>query len=69
MPDSAISIAILCLPFIASVAALLIGGAQRNRVTWLMTGTAAICLLLSVWLYPAIADGEALRTSSCALTV
>lgn len=63
MPDSAISIAILCLPFMASVAALLIGGTQRKRVTWLMTGTAAICLLLSVWLYPAIADGDALRQS------
>ena len=63
MPYSAISIAILCLPYLAGIAALLTGAAHRKRVTWLMTATAAICLLLSVLLYPAIADGEALRQS------
>jgi multicomponent K+:H+ antiporter subunit A len=63
MPHSAISIAIIGLPFLASVIALPLARGDRRRVAWLMAGTAAACLVLSALLYPGIADGSALRES------
>jgi multicomponent K+:H+ antiporter subunit A len=56
-----VSTVILLLPFAAALATPLIGHGNRRRTTWLMTGTAAICLVLSALLFPAIADGGVLR--------
>ena len=61
MPYGLISTAILLLPFAGALATPLVGRGNRRRTTWLMTGTAAICLILSALLFPAIADGEVLR--------
>src|SRR3546814_6210574 len=63
MPDNALPSAILCLPFVVSVMVLLLRGLGRrqNVSAWLMTGTGLLGLLLSLWLYPAIAAGGALR--------
>lgn len=62
MPYGCILIIVLCLPFVAAVATPLLGR-RRKRTTWMMTGTAAIGLLLSIVLFPAIADGDVLRWS------
>ena len=61
MPYGLISTVILLLPFAAALATPLIGRGNRRRTTWLMTATAAICLILSALLFPAIADGDVLR--------
>ncbi|HEX5961402.1 MAG TPA: monovalent cation/H+ antiporter subunit A [Rhodanobacteraceae bacterium] len=61
MPYGLISTAILLLPFAAALATPLIGRGNRRRTTWLMTGTAGVCLVLSALLFPAIADGTVLR--------
>ncbi len=61
MPLHALPLAILCLPFVAGLMVFVLGGHGRRAATWLMTGTALLCLLLSLWLYPAIATGDALR--------
>jgi multicomponent K+:H+ antiporter subunit A len=63
MPDNALPSAIICLPFVASVVVFLLRGRGRshNLAAWLMTATALLGLLLSVWLYPAIAAGKVLR--------
>jgi multicomponent K+:H+ antiporter subunit A len=62
MPYGWISTAILFLPFAAALSTALIGRGNRRRTTWMMTGTAAICLALSALLFPAIDDGDVLRT-------
>ncbi|KRE85892.1 cation:proton antiporter [Rhodanobacter sp. Soil772] len=63
MPDNALPSAIICLPFVASVVVFLLRGRGRshNLAAWLMTATALLGLLLSLWLYPAIAAGNVLR--------
>ena len=61
MPYGWISTAILLLPFTVALATPLIGRGNRRRTTWLMTGTAGVCLVLATLLFPAIADGEVLR--------
>jgi multicomponent K+:H+ antiporter subunit A len=63
MPDNALPSAIICLPFVASVVVLLLRGRGRshNLAAWLMTATALLALLLSLWLYPTIAAGKVLR--------
>ena len=61
MPYGLISTAILLLPFAAALVTPLIGRGNRRRTTWLMTGVAGVCLILSALLFPAIADGEVLR--------
>ena len=63
MPYGWISTAILLLPFAAALVTPLIGRGNRKRTTWLMTGTAGVCLILSALLFPAIAEGEVLRQS------
>jgi len=47
--------ALLCLPFAASAAALLLRG--RARASWLTMATAAIGLLLAVAIHPALSGG------------
>ncbi len=59
MPDATLPSAILALPFAAAL--LLLRPRGRRLAVWLMTGTALLGLLLSLWLYPAIANGGALR--------
>ncbi len=61
MPYGLISTIILSLPFAAALVTPLIGRGNRRRTTWLMTGTAGVCLVLSALLFPAIAEGEVLR--------
>ena len=63
MPDYALPSAIICLPFVVSVMVLLLRGLGRrqNLSAWLMTSTGLLVLLLSVYLYPAIADGGVVR--------
>ncbi len=61
MPHPAVPSLILCLPFAAGLVVFALGGRGRRAATWLMTGTALVCLLLSLWLYPAIADGGVVR--------
>jgi len=61
MPHHAVPAVILSLPFLAGLLVLALGGRDRRAATWLMTGTALLCLLLSLWLYPAIIAGGALR--------
>jgi len=59
MPDATLPSAILALPFAAAL--LLLRPRGRRLAVWLMTGTALLGLLLSLWLYPAIVGGGALR--------
>ncbi|HQV71596.1 MAG: monovalent cation/H+ antiporter subunit A [Dokdonella sp.] len=63
MPDYALPSAIICLPFVVSVMVLLLRGLGRrqNLSAWLMTSTGLLVLLLSAYLYPAIADGGVVR--------
>ncbi|HXS03996.1 MAG TPA: monovalent cation/H+ antiporter subunit A, partial [Rhodanobacter sp.] len=61
MPDNVVPSIILCLPFLASGFMFVFRAAGRNLAVWLMTGTALLGLLLTLWLYPALADGGALR--------
>jgi multicomponent K+:H+ antiporter subunit A len=61
MPHPAVPSLILCLPFVAGLVVFALGGRGRRAATWLMTGTALVCLLLSLWLYPAIANGNVVR--------
>ncbi|MGB3462836.1 MAG: monovalent cation/H+ antiporter subunit A [Rhodanobacter lindaniclasticus] len=61
MPDNLIPGAILCLPFAAAVVTWLMRERGHNRAAWLMTGTALLGLVLSLWLVPAIFAGEVLR--------
>ena len=61
MPHPAVPSLILCLPFVAGLVVFALGGRRRRAATWLMTGTALVCLLFSLWLYPAIAAGGALH--------
>ena len=61
MPDNALPSVILCLPFAAAVVAWLMRGRGHNRAAWLMTATALLGLLLSLWLAPAIFAGGVLR--------
>ncbi len=61
MPHHAVPTVILCLPFAAALVVFVLGGRGRRAATWLMTGTALLCLLLSLWMYPAIVAGGALR--------
>src|SRR5699024_4998237 len=63
MPYGTISIFALCLPFVASVALPLLIQRKRQRAMTLMVGTAAIGLLLSVLLFPAIVEGRVVRWS------
>ena len=53
MPDNLIPGAILCLPFAAAVVTWLMRERGHNRAAWLMTGTALLGLVLSLWLVPA----------------
>ncbi|HUH55778.1 MAG TPA: hypothetical protein VLZ32_08610, partial [Rhodanobacter sp.] len=59
MPYDSAALAMLCLPFLASVVVLMVRG--RQWATWLMIATAAACLLLAVGIYPAMDGGHALR--------
>ncbi|MGN6280625.1 monovalent cation/H+ antiporter subunit A [Frateuria sp.] len=59
MPYDTASLAILCLPFAASLVAPWLRG--RQAATGLMLVTAAVGLVLSAALHPALADGTALR--------
>ncbi|KZC39218.1 MULTISPECIES: monovalent cation/H+ antiporter subunit A [Rhodanobacter] len=59
MPDAILPSTILALPFVAALWLLRPRG--RRVAVWLMTATALLGLLLSLWLYPAIAGGDALR--------
>ena len=52
---------ILCLPFVASLAVLALRAHGRNVAVWIMSGTALVGTLLSLALYPALADGGVLR--------
>lgn len=61
MPYGLIPTLILLLPFAAALVTPLVGRGKRRRTTWLMTGTAAICLVLSTLLFPAIVEGSVLR--------
>lgn len=61
MSHAWIAIALACLPYLASVALPLVGRGRRRRTTRVMTGTAAVCLVLVALLYPHIGDGEVLR--------
>ena len=61
MPDNAVPGVVLCLPFAASAAVSLLRARGRNLAVWLTVGTALPGLILSLWLYPAIVDGSALR--------
>ncbi len=57
MSDSLIAIAILCLPFVASLLTPLLAGGHRARSVWMMTGTAGVALMLTILLWPAISAG------------
>src|SRR5574337_1281368 len=59
MPDAILPSTILALPFAAALWLLRARG--RRMAVWLMTVTALLGLLLSLWLYPAIAGGDAVR--------
>src|SRR6185312_15934629 len=61
MPDNVVPSIILCLPFLAGGFMFVFRAAGRNLAVWLMTGTALLGLLLTLWLHPALADGGALR--------
>lgn len=61
MPDNILPSTILGLPFAAAVLVWLLRSRGRNLAVWLMTGTALLGLLLSLWLYPAVAGGGELR--------
>ena len=63
MPDNALPSAIVCLPFAASVAVSLLRGRRGGHklAAWLMTATALLGLVLSLWLYPALAAGGVWR--------
>lgn len=61
MPDNALPSIILCLPFLASGFLFVFRGGGRTLAAWLMTGTALAAVLLTLWIYPALADGGALR--------
>lgn len=63
MPYGCIAIALACLPFAAGIATPFIGKNQRKRSTWVMTGTAAVCLILTVLLYPGIGGGGIIHHS------
>ncbi len=61
MPYDAVPATILCLPFAAGLVVFALGARGRRAVALLMTGTALLCLLLALSLYPAVAAGAALR--------
>ena len=61
MPYGLISTVVLLLPFAAALATPLLGHGNRRRTTWLMTGTAGACLILSALLFPTVAEGDVLR--------
>ncbi len=61
MPPSWIAIVIACLPYLASLALSSLSRGHRRRTVRLMTGTAALCLLLTLALYPAIDGGDAVQ--------
>ncbi len=61
MPHSTVPSLILCLPFLAGLVVFALRGRGRRAVTWLMSGTALLCVLLSLSLYPAVATGDVLR--------
>jgi multicomponent K+:H+ antiporter subunit A len=61
MPHDALLIAIVSIPFLASLAALFMRANARNLAAWLATGAALASLALSVALYPAIVDAGVVR--------
>ncbi|MGP1665340.1 MAG: proton-conducting transporter transmembrane domain-containing protein, partial [Rhodanobacter sp.] len=61
MPDHVVPCVILCLPLLAAGIVFLFRAGGRTLAAWLMTGTALLSLVLTLWLYPAIAAGEVLR--------
>jgi multicomponent K+:H+ antiporter subunit A len=61
VPYGCVPTFVLLLPFAAALATPLVGRGNRRRTTWLMTGTAGLCLVLSALLFPAIADGGMVR--------
>ena len=61
MPHDALLIAIVGIPFLASLAALFIRANARNLAAWLATGAALASLALSIALYPGVVDGGVVR--------
>ena len=61
MADKLVPGVILWLPFLASIVVLLWHTHGRRVALWLMIGTALLTLLLSLGLYPAIAEHGVLR--------
>jgi len=61
MPYDALLIAIVGLPFAASLAALFMRANARNLAAWLATGAALVSLTLAILLYPAVAAGGVVR--------
>ncbi|HTM28210.1 MAG TPA: monovalent cation/H+ antiporter subunit A [Rhodanobacter sp.] len=61
MPDKLVPSVILCLPFLAGSVVLLWHTRGRRVALWLMIGTALVGLLLTLGLYPAIAEHGVLR--------
>ena len=51
MPDNVVPSIILCLPFLASGFMFLFRAGGRTLAAWLMTGTALLGLLLTLWLH------------------
>ena len=61
MPHDALLIAIVGIPFLASLAALFLRANARNLAAWIATGAALVSLALSIALYPGVVDGGVVR--------
>jgi multicomponent K+:H+ antiporter subunit A len=61
MQYDALLMAIVGLPFAASLGALFMRANARNFAAWLATGAALICLAFAALLYPAVTGGRVVR--------
>ncbi len=52
---------IIVLPFVAGLAAILLPSDSRTPATWLAGATMAICLVLTLSLYPSVSSGDPIR--------
>jgi multicomponent K+:H+ antiporter subunit A len=63
MPDAALLLTMIVLPFAGSVLSAVLPSSSRNLAGALAGGVALSCLLIAVLLYPAVAEGGAARLS------